>query len=130
MKLEPDKLISSEIFSEVLTGIGNDIVKTIIEPWSKAWIQVEMRENDNGVVNGFYKSKKTFKVIYIDLPESTFDSFRKLRMYFEINGYTPWTCLTFSMDADGSFETDYSYESLDGTDEIKRRIDWEKINLK
>ena len=119
----------AELIPAYLISIIDTLLSEITEPWIKYFIQVEMNCNDNCMLNGFYISEKTNQLVYLDLPVPMFDKFIEIRNTCIKNGSPLWTAFTFSLERNGEFKVDYSYDNLDDSNEIERRLKWKEKYL-
>lgn len=124
-----------------LANLLNDRIPT---KWDKIWFYTEIDELETSCRFYFIESESkevidsgiVQKRFNLDLEEYfTFidelnDLAEKINSLMAEEYSNIWTTMTLILDSSWDFETDFTYESLDDTDRMDRRTEWNNKYLK
>ena len=113
----------SESYQEIAAGL----IAELPPHWSSAYVLGEMGDATGQIV-GFYRASDSPEPVWLELPISLYQAFRKMHDAALASGDPKqnWTSATLSLQKDGTFKVDYGYDAIDVDDEDDRIAAWAK----
>lgn len=123
-----------------LANILNDKVSS---SWDKIWFYTEIDEYETSV-QFHYQDNETKGIIgsgeipkkygldiedYSNMLDSLVEIAERINKSINSESSNSWTTMTFVLDNEWNFETDFTYDSLDDTDWEDRKVLWSKKYL-
>ncbi|MBC2164746.1 immunity protein YezG family protein [Listeria booriae] len=127
--------------------IATEINVIIPEQWSEVLLYSEAEEHSDATFFYYYPTGKSTPIYSLDIEDiegvdgeevdnglsNLSDLLRKLWDEFIVNKQEPWKSLNFTLNSNGKFNTQYSYEDVekDGYDYVDCVAIWEyeKLNM-
>ena len=97
----------TEDLETLYNEIANDINDAIEDQWKKAWLEVEM-EDDNGELTGKYIDNDSNEK-YFECEYETYKRFRQLWENYKSLEKGPWDRAIFTLTPNGEFTIDFEY---------------------
>lgn len=124
---------------EIYNQIGENVVETIPENWSKIFLYGEIVDGAQETYFFYYPLNKKEPVYSHDIPKlfNIDEQEYKTRLYrlldyiedlwnvFKEEGREPFSSLTMSLDHTGKFNIEYNYEDLSEADPYEQQVIWE-----
>ncbi|MBC6300817.1 immunity protein YezG family protein [Listeria booriae] len=146
MSLEGSKVDTTRM-EELYQEIATEINMIIPEQWSEVLLYSEVEEHSDATFFYYYPVDKTTPIYSLDIEDiegvdieevdnglsNLSDLLRKLWNEFIVNKQQPWKSLNFTLNSNGKFNIQYSYDDVekDGYDYVDRVAIWEyeKLNM-
>lgn len=117
----------------LITELAQGLVSVIPIDWKSIHFYAEVFEHSYSIYYSAYEKDSTRFCDYGELKSKEnrflFDIVKRLHNVSASELNSNWSVLTLEIADSGKFNIDFSYDSLEETDEFQRRKDWKKKNL-
>lgn len=104
--------MSQPLLETIYQDIGASLVEALDEPWSEAWVAVELDAGVQTIRGYYYPQNRSADVHSFLVPGVIARQFEALRRVMQEGGGDPWCHAEFHLKPDGVFDLDFSYEVL------------------
>jgi hypothetical protein len=96
---------------QVYQQIGGAMIKAINDTWEKAWIQVEMEEDNSLLIGRYVRYISDPKSLSFKVDKTIVFAFEELWEQMRQSGKGAWKRARFTLQPGGEFDIDFDYDS-------------------